>query len=110
MLRRAVFINLEAWLQSSEASGQQRPSVHIDLIPTLSAGGTNAQMDSLRRGKAEARRIVIQHADDISGLTWAGQSYENNNIQPSGRPIVEKVNLQDGIDLRATEAVLISFG
>lgn len=105
-LRRAVFVNLEAWLQSSEG---ERPSVHIDLDFSLSAGGSAADVDALQRGQAQARRLVIQHADDVSNLTFAGQSYNTSNAQPSGPLTLETVNLQDGIDLRATEAVLISF-
>ncbi|PSS35531.1 hypothetical protein PHLCEN_2v1525, partial [Hermanssonia centrifuga] len=108
LLRRAVFVNLHAWLQSSEGTGQ-RPSVHIDLAFSLSAGGSSASADALSSGGVQARRLVIQHADDVSNLTWAGQSYETSDVHPNGRIVVESVSVRDGIDLRATEAVLLSF-
>ena len=108
LLRRAVFVNLEAWLQSSENTGE-RPSVHLDLLPAFSLGASDAEVDSYRSGKAQVRRLLIQHADDTSGLLWAGQSYETDDAQPAGRVVVEQVDIRSGVDLRATEAVLISF-
>lgn len=105
-LKRAVFVNLQAWLQSSTGD---RPSVHIDLAFSLFAGGTNADVDTLRRGQAQVRRLVIQHADDTAGLLWAGQSYETANVRPSGPLTVERVDIQDGVHLSATEAILLSF-
>ena len=108
LLRRAVFVNLEAWLQSSETAGE-RPTVHLDLLPTFSLGATNAEVDSYHSRQTQVRRLLIQHADDVSALLWAGQSYETLNARPVGRAAVEHVDVRDGIDLRATEAVLISF-
>ncbi|KAI8984835.1 glycoside hydrolase family 79 protein [Trametes punicea] len=107
-LVRAAFVNLHAWLASSTG---ERPSVHIDLDFAQGATtDTASDVDAFwRRGSAVARRIVIQHADDTANLTWAGQSYETPNAQPSGRLVLEHVSLSEGIDLRATEAVLIDF-
>ena len=105
-IKRAVFVNLEAWLQSSTGD---RPSVHIELNFSLASGGTNADASTLRKGQVQVRRLVIQHADDTSGLLWAGQSYETSNVHPSGPVSVETVNIEDGVELRATEAILITF-
>ncbi|KAH9887651.1 glycoside hydrolase family 79 protein [Cubamyces lactineus] len=103
-LVRAAFINLNAWLLSSTGD---RPSVHIDLD---FAQGATADIDAFwHKGSAVARRIIIDHADDTANLTWAGQSYETPDAHPAGRLVLEHVSLSDGIDLRATEAVLISF-
>lgn len=106
-LVRAIFINLHAWLASSTGT---RPSVHIDL-DFAKAAASDAQSDVnvfWSRG-ATARRVVIQHADDTAGLTWAGQSYETADAHPSGPVVVEHVSLDAGIDLRASEAVLLSL-
>ncbi|OSD01894.1 glycoside hydrolase family 79 protein [Trametes coccinea BRFM310] len=107
-LVRAAFINLHAWLTSSTGD---RPSVHIDFNFARGATADSQKaVDSFwSSATAVARRIVIQHADDVANLTWAGQSYETPDAQPSGVPVFEPVDLSQGIDLRATEAVLVSF-
>ncbi|CCM03869.1 uncharacterized protein FIBRA_06020 [Fibroporia radiculosa] len=95
-LVRALFINLDAWTTNSTGT---RPVVHLDL-----------DFDGITTSYAMARRLVIQHADDTSNLTWAGQSYEQtSNVSPTGQLVLETVNLQQGIDIRATEAVLLTF-
>ena len=89
--------------------------MHIDpklfLSETPGDNNTDAatKADTWRNGKVEGRRLVIQHADDVANLTWAGQSYETNNVQPSGRLVVEEIEVAQGFDLRSTEAILISF-
>jgi len=85
---------LHAWLQSSNGT---RPSVHIDFTGIS------------RARKASARRLVIGHADDTKGLTFGGQSFETSDANPSGGVSTEAVDLTKGIDLSATEAVLIDF-
>lgn len=106
-LVRAVFINLDAWLQSSVGS---RPSVHIDPILYWSEDSSVASdAAAWKNKKAQGRRIIINHADDIQNLTWAGQSWETSDIRPKGRLVVEKVDLASGFDLRSTEAILLSF-
>ncbi|KAH9941692.1 glycoside hydrolase family 79 protein [Epithele typhae] len=105
-LVRAVFVNLHAWLASSTGA---RPSVHIDLGVGLGAGAVE---DAFWRGggKARAKRLVVGHADDTEGLTWAGQSYEKSgDVSPTGRMVDEEVVLSKGLDLRSTEAVLLLF-
>ncbi|TFK85874.1 glycoside hydrolase family 79 protein [Polyporus arcularius HHB13444] len=95
-LVRAVFINLHPWLASSTGT---RPSVHIDFAFT---GGSKS-------GNATARRFLIQHADDTANVTWAGQSFETASGLPSGSVVRESVVLSKGLDLPATEAVLVDF-
>ncbi|OBZ65454.1 Beta-glucuronidase [Grifola frondosa] len=96
-LVRAAFVNLNAWLQSSTGD---RPVVHIDLA----FAGEGRQVTA-----AQAARLVIQHADDVANLTFAGQSYETPDVQPKGAVVEENITLADGLDLRATEAVLVRF-
>ncbi|KAM5530161.1 hypothetical protein V8D89_016163 [Ganoderma adspersum] len=92
-LARAVFVNFNSWLTTSTGT---RPSVHIDF------GG--------RTGNAMARRLVIQHADDTANVTFAGQSFETpGDPRPAGTVVSEMVVLSAGVNLRATEAVLIEF-
>jgi len=97
-LTRAVFVNLNAWVVNSTGT---RPVVHIDL-DLVNGTGIASQ--------ATARRLVIQHADDTANLTWAGQSYEQTAlVSPTGQVVLEDVNLQEGLDLQTTEAVLLTF-
>ena len=96
-LARAVFVNLHAWLVSSTG---ERPSVHIDFAFT----GANRT-----RRVANGTRLIIGHADDTSGLTLGGQSYETADVSPSGEKVVERIVLSEGVDLRATEAIMIEF-
>ncbi|KAM5535520.1 hypothetical protein V8D89_010857 [Ganoderma adspersum] len=105
-LKRAVFINLHAWLASSTGT---RPSVHIDLDFANGASASQSQVDGFWGRRASLKRVVIQHADDTAGLTWAGQSYENSNVSPSGGLVTEQVQLSKGFDIRSTEAVLVEF-
>ena len=94
-LVRAVFVNLHPWLTSSTGA---RPSVHIDLA---FAGG--------KSGNASARRLVIQHADDTSNVTFAGQTFETPSGRAAGSVVRETVVLSQGLDLPATQAVLVDF-
>ncbi|KAI0787956.1 hypothetical protein C8Q74DRAFT_1315715 [Fomes fomentarius] len=96
-LVRAVFINLHPWLTTSTGA---RPSVHIDFAFT---GGP------LAGSSASARRFQIPHADDTANVTFAGQSFETASGLPSGSVVAETVVLSDGLDLPATEAVLVDF-
>lgn len=94
-LSRAVFVNLHAWLASNTGA---RPTVHIDL--DLASGA---------KSSASLKRLMIDHADDTEGLTWAGQSYENSNVSPEGTLVTEQVHLSKGFDIRSTEAILVQF-
>ncbi|PCH34775.1 glycoside hydrolase family 79 protein [Wolfiporia cocos MD-104 SS10] len=95
-LARAVFVNLHAWVANSTGT---RPVTRIKL----------RFVDS-NVSSATARRLTIQHADDIMNLTWAGQSYEKSaSVSPTGQKIVEEVVLSEDIELRATEALLLDF-
>ncbi|TFY67602.1 hypothetical protein EVJ58_g1519 [Rhodofomes roseus] len=97
-LTRAVFVNLNAWVADSTGT---RPVVHIGL--DFVNGTTSAST-------ATGRRLVINYADDTQNLTWAGQSYEETaNVSPTGQLDLETIDLSDGFDLRATEAILLTF-
>ena len=50
-----------------------------------------------------------RHADDTSGLTWGGQTYETSDAKVSGSPQISTVNVQDGVDIQATEVLMLTF-
>ncbi|KAJ7127152.1 glycoside hydrolase family 79 protein [Mycena epipterygia] len=95
-LKRAVFINSLAFLQGST----NRTSTHLDL--SFSGTGTHPTSFSVKR-------LVIGHATDASGLTWGGQTYETSNARVGGTPTTEAGTVSAGIDIPATQAILISF-
>ena len=94
-LKRAVFVNLNAWLTTSTGT---RPSVHLQLGFNTVAPQT-----------ASVRRLTIQHADDVSGLTLGGQSYETSDARVSGSQNLQTIHVGDGVDIASTEAILLSF-
>ncbi|KAJ7084186.1 ricin B lectin domain-containing protein [Mycena epipterygia] len=96
-LKRAVFINSLAYLSTTTAT---RPSTHVSL--TFSGGGTAPS-------SFEVKRLVINHADDVSNLTWGGQTYETSNARVSGGVAAESGTVAGGIDIPATQAVMLSF-
>ncbi|KAJ8073456.1 hypothetical protein PM082_011732 [Marasmius tenuissimus] len=97
-LVRAVFINSEVFLKGS-GDDATRPSVHLDF----DVSGSDGLM------KTTVKRLAIGHADDTSGLTWGGQSYETADGRVSGEVSSEAVSIADGLDVSATEALLVSF-
>ncbi|KAJ7717723.1 glycoside hydrolase family 79 protein [Mycena maculata] len=95
-LKRAVFINSLAFL-----SGQtNRTSVHLDLA--FSGSGHTATTFSVKR-------LVIGYADDVSGLIWGGQTYETSDGRVGGTATSETGTVAAGIDIPATEVVMITF-
>lgn len=50
-----------------------------------------------------------RYADDTSGLKWGGQTYETRDGKVSGVPVVSEGNVTHGVDIRATEVVLLTF-
>ncbi|RDX48499.1 glycoside hydrolase family 79 protein [Lentinus brumalis] len=101
-LVRAVFVNLHAWLQSSTGA---RPSIHVNL----NINGTSSGLSAFSSRSVVARRLILQHADDISNLTWAGQSFETSDALPKGAVVDERVSWDTGLNLRSSEAVLVDF-
>ncbi|KAJ7034931.1 glycoside hydrolase family 79 protein [Mycena alexandri] len=95
-LKRAVFINSLAFLSGTTT----RPSTHLNL--TFSGSGTKPTSFSLKR-------LVIGHATDGSGLTYGGQTYETSNARVGGTLTTETGTVSVGIDIPATQAILVSF-
>ncbi|KAJ7837920.1 glycoside hydrolase family 79 protein [Mycena leptocephala] len=95
-LKRAVFINSLAFLQGAT----NRTSTHLDL--SFSGTGTKPTAFSVKR-------LVIGHADDVSGLKWGGQTYETGDARVAGTFIPERGTVAVGIEIPATQAVLIAF-
>lgn len=97
VLVRAVFINNNAYFADSTGP---RPYQTISLsclgkglLPTI----------------VQVRRLTIAHADDTSGVTFAGRSYETASGLPSGSDKFELVHGASGIKISDTEAVLLTF-
>ncbi|KAJ7650426.1 glycoside hydrolase family 79 protein [Roridomyces roridus] len=96
-LARAVFINSLAFFNGAT----NRSSTHIDLSFT----GSDSAPTSF-----SVKRLVIGFADDVSSVTWGGQSYETPDGRISGSPAEEKGTVAEGIDIPATQAVMLTFG
>ncbi|KAK0452043.1 glycoside hydrolase family 79 protein [Desarmillaria tabescens] len=97
VLARAVLINSQAYMKEQSTS---RSSIHLDL--DFSGGG---QVPTSVRVK----RLAIDHADDDSGLTWGGQTYETDDARAQGELEIETIQVTSGLDMVETEAVLLSF-
>ncbi|KAJ7634965.1 glycoside hydrolase family 79 protein [Roridomyces roridus] len=95
-LKRAVFINSLAWLSTSTGT---RPSTHVSLAFSGGSGSTSFTV----------KRLVIGHADDASGLTWGGQTYETSDGRVGGTATTESGTVAAGIDIPATQAVMLTF-
>ncbi|PFH52890.1 glycoside hydrolase family 79 protein [Amanita thiersii Skay4041] len=93
-LIRAVLIHLKAYLKGDT----ERPSIHLQL----NLGGKVHH-------KIQVKRLNIGHADDDSGLSWGGRTFETQTGLAEGPISVEELKIGDGLDLRATEAALLSF-
>ncbi|KAJ7127183.1 glycoside hydrolase family 79 protein [Mycena epipterygia] len=93
-LARAVFINSLAFLPGET----NRTSVHLDLTFT---GKSPSAMT--------VKRLAIGHADDASGVTWGGQTYETQSGRVEGKLHVESQLVGHGVDIAETEVVLLNF-
>jgi hypothetical protein len=51
----------------------------------------------------------LSHADDASGLTWGGQTYETETGKVGGKLSLEFKLVGDGVDIAETEVVLLHF-
>ncbi|KAJ7178640.1 glycoside hydrolase family 79 protein [Mycena crocata] len=93
-LVRALFINSQAFLQGDT----NRSSVHLDL--SFVGDGPSTM---------NVKRLAIGHADDASGLTWGGQTYETKSGRAEGKLSVETKLVAEGVDIAETEVVLLQF-
>jgi len=95
-LTKAILINSLAFFTTTNTA---RPSTHVDL--TFASGAVSSQMN--------VKRLFVPHADDTSGLTWGGQTYETSDARVSGNLEISTVNVIDGVDIQATEVVMLTF-
>lgn len=93
-LVRAVFINSKAFLKGDGT----RPGAHL----YINLGGTVSR-------NMQVKRLTIGYADDTSGLTWGGQSYETMDGRASGGGRVEWGPISSGVVIQASEAILVQF-
>ncbi|KAJ8521136.1 hypothetical protein ONZ45_g2122 [Pleurotus djamor] len=96
-LVRALFINTKAFTKSSSSRG----TTHLSL--GFAASG------AAQPTKILVKRLAIGHADDVSGLTWGGQTYETDDGRVGGTLNAATGSVLDGLDIHDTEAVLVSF-
>jgi hypothetical protein len=92
---RAVLINSSAYFRG--ATSRVTLTVRIDGITS----DPNALMT--------VKRLTIGSADDVNGVTWGGQTWETADGLKSGSQAVENVKVIGGVNITATEAVLLSF-
>lgn len=97
VLVRAVLINSQAYLK---AQTTPRSSIHLDL-----GFSGNGQLPTA----IQVKRLAIGHADDDSGLTWGGQTYETSDARAQGELEIETIQVASGLDIAETEVVLLSF-
>jgi hypothetical protein len=57
--------------------------------------------------KVSIKRLAIPHADVQTGLTWAGQSFDQ--AVAKGRKVVERQSVKEPVVVQATEVVLVEF-
>ncbi|KAF8802474.1 glycoside hydrolase family 79 protein [Phlegmacium glaucopus] len=95
-LTKAILINSLAFFTTTTTA---RSSTHVNL--TFASGTVPSTMD--------VKRLFVPHADDTSGLTWGGQTYETSDARVSGSLQISTVNVQDGVDIQATEVVMLTF-
>ncbi|KAF8148679.1 glycoside hydrolase family 79 protein [Crassisporium funariophilum] len=95
-LKRAILINAQAFFT---ATTTERPIVHVNLKISGSAAPTTMQV----------KRLFVPHADDTAGLTWGSQTYETSDGRVSGSLKVTTINVSAGVDVQATEVVMLTF-
>ncbi|KDR78988.1 hypothetical protein GALMADRAFT_63807 [Galerina marginata CBS 339.88] len=95
-LVRVVLINSQAFFSTDTTA---RSSLHIDLTFT----GTEAPTTM------SVKRLFVPHADDTTGLTWGGQTYETADARVGGTLQVQTVSVSAGVDIQATEVVMLIF-
>ncbi|KDR78214.1 hypothetical protein GALMADRAFT_155191 [Galerina marginata CBS 339.88] len=95
-LARVLLINSQAFLSTDTSP---RTSIHVDL--GISGKGAPIKMT--------VKRLSIPRADATAGVTWGGQTFETSTGRPSGKVQVQTANVAAGVDVQATEAVLLTF-
>jgi len=104
-LAKVLLINSQAYFGTtgSETPPPSRGYIHVDF-QFLRGNSLFAPPQRM-----SIKRLSIPHADDTSGLSWGGQTYETDDGLVHGELKVEKGDASSGVDLSDTEAVLITF-
>jgi len=97
-LAKALFINSQGFFSGTTTA---RPSVQL----ALDIAGSGVAPTTM-----SVKRLVIGHADDTSGVTWGGQTYETSDGKVSGAVSVQNSTVGAGVNISATQAVLVTFG
>ncbi|KAG5651791.1 hypothetical protein H0H81_007377 [Sphagnurus paluster] len=96
-LVRAVFVNLNGYFNASAPRG----SVHLDLA----FAGQGVQGPAA----VSVKRLAIDYASDVAGLTWGGQTYETADGRVAGQLNMTTGPVSAGVDIWDSEAILLSF-
>jgi hypothetical protein len=99
-LKRAVLVNGLAFTTGDAANKLKRPSTHVSLAG-LSASAT-----------LTVRRLAIPFVDQTypdANVTWAGQSYNTTDGLATGSVLRQTMPLSAGVDIAASEVVLLDF-
>jgi hypothetical protein len=112
-LKRAIFINSLAYLTTTTTA---RPSTHVNLSFSGSGAPTSFSVKRLIikwvvsiPSRAVELMLRTSHAEDVSNLTWGGQTYETSDARVGGSLTTESGTVAGGIDIPATQAVMLSF-
>ncbi|KAF9048430.1 glycoside hydrolase family 79 protein [Panaeolus papilionaceus] len=91
---RAVIINSQAYFTTTTTTRGRKHVNFSGIAPSR---------------KMTIKRLSIGHADDTSGLTWGGQTYETADGRVSGTLKTDEVEVSVGIDVQDTEVIMASF-
>jgi len=103
-LSKVILFNHEPYLSDGSNPSGVRPSY---LISLQDIGAVSLRGGLFGKGKVSIKRLEIPHADVQTGLTWAGQSFDQ--AVAKGKTVVEKQSVKQPVVVQATEVVLVEF-
>ena len=118
-LTKMLLINSQAYFvngTTDDGSEIEKPSartrrgyVHVDFQFLTGRNNHSLFAPPPPPQRMKVKRLSIAHADDTSGLSWGGQTYETSDGLVRGELRVEEGDVGGGVDLSDTEAILILF-
>jgi len=102
-LSKVILFNHEPYLKDG-SDPKVRPSYTISLEDI---GAVQLRGGVFGGDKVSIKRLEIPYADVQTGLTWAGQSWDQ--AAAKGKKVVVKQSVKKPVVIQATEVVLIEF-
>ncbi|KDQ53124.1 glycoside hydrolase family 79 protein [Jaapia argillacea MUCL 33604] len=99
-LERAILINSESYISTEAGTPRTELSVSFNFTGPATAG---------RPSFMDIKRLNITYADDTSGVTWGGQTYETPDGRVSGPVSLETLTAGQAVSIQETEVVMVSF-